>query len=66
MHGRVARRGDRAPRRNDGARALAGGQTLVNVMKARAASPDALVDLRGLDELKGIELAPTAASRSAR
>ena len=42
---------------NDGARALAGGQTLVNVMKARAASPDALVDLNGLDELKGIELA---------
>ena len=42
---------------NDGARALAGGQTLVNVMKARAASPDALIDLNGLDELKGIELA---------
>jgi carbon-monoxide dehydrogenase medium subunit len=42
---------------NDGARALAGGQTLINVMKARAASPDALVDLNGLDELKGIELA---------
>ena len=42
---------------NDGARALAGGQTLVNVMKARAASPDALVDLNGLDELKGIDLA---------
>jgi carbon-monoxide dehydrogenase medium subunit len=42
---------------NDGARALAGGQTLVNVMKARAASPDALVDLAALDELKGIELA---------
>ena len=41
---------------NDGARALAGGQTLVNVMKARAASPDALVDLNGLGELKGIEL----------
>jgi aerobic carbon-monoxide dehydrogenase medium subunit len=41
---------------NDGARALAGGQTLVNVMKARAASPDAVVDLNGLDELKGIEL----------
>src|SRR5262249_60007061 len=39
-----------------GARALAGGQTLINVMKARAASPDALVDLNGLDELKGIEL----------
>ena len=42
---------------NDGARALAGGQTLINVMKARAASPDALVDLNGLEELKGIDLA---------
>jgi carbon-monoxide dehydrogenase medium subunit len=41
---------------NDGARALAGGQTLINVMKARAASPDVLVDLSGLEELKGIEL----------
>ena len=41
---------------NDGARALAGGQTLINVMKARAASPDLLVDLNGLEELKGIEL----------
>jgi carbon-monoxide dehydrogenase medium subunit len=42
---------------NDGARPLAGGQTLINVMKARAASPDMLVDLNGLDELKGIDLA---------
>jgi len=42
---------------NDGARALAGGQTLINVMKARAASPDMLVDINGLDELRGIELA---------
>jgi len=42
---------------NDGARALAGGQTLINVMKARAASPDVLVDLNGLEELRGIELA---------
>ena len=42
---------------NDGARALAGGQTLINVMKARAASPDVLVDLNGLDELRGIDLA---------
>src|SRR3954452_2840907 len=41
---------------DDGARALAGGQTLINVMKARAGSPDTLVDLSGLDELKGIEL----------
>jgi carbon-monoxide dehydrogenase medium subunit len=44
-------------RAHDGARALAGGQTLINVMKARAASPDVLVDLNGLTELKGIELA---------
>lgn len=35
---------------NDGARALAGGQTLVNVMKARAAAPDVLVDLQDLAE----------------
>jgi carbon-monoxide dehydrogenase medium subunit len=42
---------------NDGARALAGGQTLINVMKSRAASPDMLVDLNGLAELKGIDLA---------
>jgi carbon-monoxide dehydrogenase medium subunit len=40
----------------DGARVLAGGQTLVNVMKARAASPEAVVDLGKLEELKGIEL----------
>jgi carbon-monoxide dehydrogenase medium subunit len=43
--------------RTDGAVALAGGQTLLNVMKARAASPDALVDLNGLDELRRIEAA---------
>jgi len=42
---------------NDGARALAGGQTLVNVMKARAAAPDVLVDLNRLDELKRISVA---------
>jgi carbon-monoxide dehydrogenase medium subunit len=39
---------------HDGARALAGGQTLLNVMKARAASPDVLVDLADLDELRAI------------
>jgi aerobic carbon-monoxide dehydrogenase medium subunit len=39
---------------HDGARALAGGQTLINVMKARAASPDVLVDLQDLEELRGI------------
>lgn len=38
----------------DGARPLAGGQTLINVMKARASSPDVLVDLAGLEELRGI------------
>jgi carbon-monoxide dehydrogenase medium subunit len=43
---------------HDGARALAGGQTLINVMKARAASPDVLVDLDLLEELKAIELRP--------
>ena len=32
---------------------LAGGQTLVNVMKARVAAPEVLVDLNGLDELRG-------------
>ncbi|MGZ4354841.1 MAG: FAD binding domain-containing protein [Gaiellaceae bacterium] len=39
----------------DGSRALAGGQTLINVMKARAASPDALVDLNRIAALKGVE-----------
>src|SRR6476469_580438 len=42
---------------HDGARALAGGQTLINVMKSRAASPDMLIDLNRLDELKAIDLA---------
>ena len=41
---------------NPGARALAGGQTLLNVMKARAAAPDILVDLSKISELKGIGL----------
>ena len=39
---------------HDGARALAGGQTIVNVMKARAAAPDVLVDLQDLAELREI------------
>jgi carbon-monoxide dehydrogenase medium subunit len=39
---------------NDGARALAGGQTIVNVMKSRAAAPEVLVDLQDLDELRAI------------
>jgi carbon-monoxide dehydrogenase medium subunit len=44
---------------HDGARALAGGQTLVNVMKQRAASPDVLVDLGRLDELRAIAVSGT-------
>jgi carbon-monoxide dehydrogenase medium subunit len=44
---------------HDGARALAGGQTLVNVMKQRAASPDVLVDLGQLDELRAISVSGT-------
>jgi len=39
---------------HDGARALAGGQTLTNVMKARAAAPDVLVDLNDLAELREV------------
>src|SRR5918995_7247619 len=39
---------------HDGARPLAGGQTLTNVMKARAAAPDVLIDLNDLDELRTI------------
>jgi carbon-monoxide dehydrogenase medium subunit len=41
---------------NPNARPLAGGQTLINVMKARVASPEVLVDLNGLKELREIEL----------
>jgi len=40
---------------NPNARALAGGQTLVNVMKARIAAPDLLVDLNAIPELRGIQ-----------
>jgi aerobic carbon-monoxide dehydrogenase medium subunit len=39
---------------NDGARPLAGGQTIVNVMKSRAVSPEVLVDLADLGELRQI------------
>jgi aerobic carbon-monoxide dehydrogenase medium subunit len=37
------------------ARALAGGQSLVNVMKTRVATPELVVDLNGIDALRGIE-----------
>jgi len=39
------------------AKCLAGGQTLVNVMKHRFASPGIVVDLNGLNELRGISVA---------
>ena len=41
-----------------GARALAGGQTLVNVLKQRAAQLDVLVDLGALPELRTIGFGP--------
>ena len=44
---------------HDGARALAGGQTLLNVMKQRAASPDVLVDLGRLADLRAIAVSGT-------
>jgi carbon-monoxide dehydrogenase medium subunit len=39
------------------ARALAGGQSLVNVMKTRVASPELVVDLNRIDALRGIRAA---------
>ena len=39
----------------DNARILAGGQSLIPMMKLRFAGPDHLIDLAALPELKGIE-----------
>lgn len=47
---------------HDGARVLAGGQTLVNVMKQRAASPDVLVDISRLEELKTVGFSAAGAT----
>ena len=41
----------------EGARLLAGGQSLLAILNMRMASPEILVDIAGLPELKGIELA---------
>jgi len=41
----------------DNARPLAGGQTLINVMKVRAAAPDLVVDLGRIPELREIRVA---------
>jgi carbon-monoxide dehydrogenase medium subunit len=39
---------------NDGAKVIAGGQTLIATMKQRLASPDMLIDIAGLSEIGGI------------
>jgi carbon-monoxide dehydrogenase medium subunit len=41
---------------NDGAAVLAGGQTLLNVLKLDLAAPSALVDIHRLDELRTVQL----------
>jgi aerobic carbon-monoxide dehydrogenase medium subunit len=40
----------------EGTKLVAGGHTLIPTMKLRLASPTRLVDIRGIDELKGIEI----------
>jgi aerobic carbon-monoxide dehydrogenase medium subunit len=39
---------------HDNARALAGGQTLINVLKLRLLGPERVVDITKIDELKGV------------
>jgi carbon-monoxide dehydrogenase medium subunit len=41
----------------DGSKLLAGGHTLIPTLKLRLASPALLIDIGGIDELKGIEIA---------
>ena len=43
-------------RKNTNAKALSGGQSLIPALKLRLAGPTALVDLGGIDELRGIKL----------
>jgi aerobic carbon-monoxide dehydrogenase medium subunit len=43
-------------RKVENAKALSGGQSLIPVLKLRLASPAALVDLGGIEELRGIRL----------
>ncbi|PWE34236.1 carbon monoxide dehydrogenase [Maritimibacter sp. 55A14] len=40
----------------DEARVVAGGHSLIPMMKLRMAAPEHLIDLQGLDELRGIEI----------
>ena len=44
----------------EGARVLAGGQSLVNVMKTRVATPDVIVDINRIPDLREIRLADGA------
>ena len=48
------------------AKVLAGGQSLLPLLKLRLASADTLVDIGRLAELRGSGRRPTAATRSAR
>jgi carbon-monoxide dehydrogenase medium subunit len=41
----------------DGSKLVAGGHTLIPTLKLRLASPALLIDIGGIDELKGIEIA---------
>ena len=41
----------------DGSKLVAGGHTLIPTLKLRLALPALLIDIRGIDELKGIEVA---------
>jgi aerobic carbon-monoxide dehydrogenase medium subunit len=45
---------------HEDARALAGGQSLVNVMKTRVAAPELVVDLNAIDALRGIRVVDDA------
>jgi aerobic carbon-monoxide dehydrogenase medium subunit len=40
----------------DGSKLIAGGHTLIPTLKLRLASPELLIDIRGLTELRGIEV----------
>jgi len=50
---------------SDDGRVLAGGRTLIAAMKMRLSAPSDLVDLAGIEELRGIKV-DASASRSAR
>ena len=51
--------------KNPDAKALAGGHSLLPVMKLRLSSPSMLVDLRNVAELRGVEQEKRAAADAA-